>query len=145
MSNGPPPVATSEVTFWRSVFSGSVTNFTLIPYFFVKSPERDCITTMSWLFTVAIVSVVERWAPELALLTATSTERLSAAAMLRLVAKRDKRIFAPFIGWLPGIGCLVPLGTGNERTLVSLTAPIRRGKQDFGRASGRVLWYVSGG
>ena len=57
MSNWPPPVATSEVTFCRSVFSGRVTYLTLIPYFFVKTEVRDSITTMSPLFTVAMVSV----------------------------------------------------------------------------------------
>src|SRR5437764_8265085 len=58
MSNWPPPVATSDVTFWRSVFSGSVTYFTLMPYFLVKSDVRPSITIMSPLLTVALVIVV---------------------------------------------------------------------------------------
>src|SRR5438132_8557610 len=99
MSNWPPPVATSEVTFWRNVFSGSVTNFTLMPYFFVNADERDCITTMSELFTVAIVIVgCPRWAVEAALPTPTSTARLQTKAAPRLTAERDTRMLAPFIG-----------------------------------------------
>src|SRR5947208_10568439 len=63
MSNCPPPVATSDVTFWRSVFSGNVTYFTLIPYFLVNWDVSPSITIMSPLLTVAIVIVVAvRWA-----------------------------------------------------------------------------------
>lgn len=97
MSNWPPPVATSEVTFWRRVFSGSVTYFTLMPVFFVKSDVRDCITTMSGLFTVAIVIV--GWpfrAVDSALPTATSTARLRTMTPHR-IARRGKRMLAPFI------------------------------------------------
>ena len=96
MSNWPPPVATSEVTFWRRVFSGSVTYFTLMPYCFVNADVRDSITTMSGLFTVAIVSVC---AVECALPTPTSTTTLRTTTALRAIAKRDKRMLAPFIGF----------------------------------------------
>src|SRR5262249_10336786 len=100
--NWPPPVATSDVTFCRSVFSGSVTYFTLIPYFFVKTDVSDCMTTMSGLFTVAIVSVGCPWcAPDRALLTPTSTTRLETTAPASLTASRENRIVTPFIGFMP--------------------------------------------
>src|SRR5579862_5950334 len=92
MSNWPPPVATSDVTFCRSVFSGSVTYLTLMPYFFVKSFVRLSITIMSPLFTVAIVSVV---AFVRALPTPTNIARPSATRMPELTTRRDKRMLAP--------------------------------------------------
>src|SRR5689334_2574178 len=107
MSNWPPPVATSEVTFWRRVFSGNVTYLTLIPYLLVNLELRACITIMSGLFTVAIVSV--GWpcrTIDWAVATPTSTARLRTMALHRPTAKRDTRMLAPFIGlWLaPTIG-----------------------------------------
>ena len=60
-SNWPPLVAMSVVTFWRSAFSSSVTQFSVMPGFFdVKSSVSFCIRIMSPLFTVAMVSLV--WA-----------------------------------------------------------------------------------
>src|SRR5664279_2710681 len=58
MSNCPPPVAMSAVTFWRSVFSGRVSKLTLIPVDFSKSPTSCCMSTICGLLTVAMVRVV---------------------------------------------------------------------------------------
>jgi hypothetical protein len=44
------------------------------------------------------VRVCPRCALERALLTPTNTARLRTTTPLRLIAKRDKRIFTPFIG-----------------------------------------------
>jgi hypothetical protein len=82
------------------VFSGSVTNFTLIPYFLVKFEASDCITIMSLLFTVAMVIVV--WAAcavGLPLLTPTNTASPQRRAPLATTAKRGKCMLTPFIGW----------------------------------------------
>ena len=58
-SNCPPLVAMSVVTFWRSTFSSSVTQFSLMSGLaLVKSSVSFCMRIMSPLFTVAMVSVV---------------------------------------------------------------------------------------
>ena len=58
-SNWPALVAMSVVTFWRSTFSSSVTQFSLMSGLaLVKSPVSLCMRIMSPLLTVAIVSVV---------------------------------------------------------------------------------------
>ncbi len=58
-SNWPPLVAMSVVTFWRSTFSSSVTQLSLMSGLaLVKSSVSFCIWIMSPLLTVAIVSVV---------------------------------------------------------------------------------------
>ncbi len=58
-SNWPPLVAMSVVTFWRSTFSSSVTQLSLMSGLaLVKSSVSPCMRTMSPLLTVAIVSVV---------------------------------------------------------------------------------------
>ena len=59
MSNWPPLVAMSVVTFWRSTFSSSVTQLSLMSGLaLVKSSVSFCMRIMSPLLTVAIVSVV---------------------------------------------------------------------------------------
>src|SRR5207244_5121550 len=140
MSNWPPPVAMSEVTFWRSVFSGSVTYLTLMPYCFVNDEVSDCITTMSGLFTVAIVIVVALRRPDWALLVPTRTARLSATTPPRLIAKRDKRIFAPFIGLGPPVIGSPGRLCGAIATAVrwlSITLPRTAVKSQIRDASGR--------
>src|ERR1700751_3566025 len=92
MSNWPPPVATSDVTFCLSVFSGRVTYLTLMPYFFVKSFVRLSMTIMSPLLTVAMVIVV---AFVRALPPPTNVARPSATRRPKLTARRDKRMLAP--------------------------------------------------
>ena len=58
-SNWPPLVAMSVVTFWRSTFSSSVTQLSLMSGLaLVKSSVSFCISIMLPLLTVAIVSVV---------------------------------------------------------------------------------------
>src|SRR5262245_36790689 len=117
MSNWPPPVATSEVTFCRSVFSGNVTYFTLMPYLLVNLEVSDCITIMSGLFTVAIVRV--GWPFVCAAPTPTSTARLTTITPHRPTAKRDTRML------LPSSGCDVTPTVGRARRVVESPTRLR--------------------
>ena len=56
MSNWPPLVAISVVTRWRSTFSSSTTQFNVCPLAASHWGESFCMTIMSELFTVAMVS-----------------------------------------------------------------------------------------
>jgi hypothetical protein len=137
MSNWPPPVATSAVTFCRRTFSGSVTYLTLIPYCFVNFEVRDCITIMSPLLTVAIFKVGWPARPDdWALPIPTSRARLKTTAPPRLSARLDKRISAPFIGsWLRASGTrLCVCDEIRVSSLVCITRGRRRVKRPrFGR------------
>src|SRR5207244_1968680 len=62
MSNDPPFVAISVVTFWRSAFSSSTTQSSLIPVACSNLGDSFCMMIMSELFTVAMVSLVCAWA-----------------------------------------------------------------------------------
>ncbi len=76
-SNWPPLVAMSVVTFWRSTFSSSVTQLSLMSGLaLVKSSVSFCMRIMSPLLTVAMVNVVSA--------RAGSDKPASATAPIRL-------------------------------------------------------------
>ncbi len=56
MSNWPPLVAMSVVTRWRSTFSSSTTQFSLLPVAASHLGDSCCMMIMSALLTVAMVS-----------------------------------------------------------------------------------------
>src|SRR5260221_24357 len=66
MSNCPPLVEMSVATRCRSTFSSSTSHFSFMPVAFSNFEAYFCITTMSGLFTVAIVRVVSARAAALA-------------------------------------------------------------------------------
>ena len=74
-SNEPPLVAMSVVTRWRSTFSSSTTQSSLMSGLaFSKALESFCMTIMSPLFTVAMVSFVSARTPTVpAISAATAT------------------------------------------------------------------------
>jgi hypothetical protein len=93
MSNWPPLVAMSVVTRWRSTFSSSTTQFSLMPVACSNFGASRCMMIMSELLTVAIVNVCAAANPALQ----------TSAVVAKAAARRS------FMGVPPG--CAPLLGT----------------------------------
>jgi hypothetical protein len=73
-----------------------------MPYFFVNTDVSDCITTMSELLTVAIVSVTDFWwraVLAIALVAATAAAATSANAKRSLRRFKACRSSREFVRW----------------------------------------------
>ena len=92
-SNWPALVAMSVVTFWRSTFSSSVTQLSLMSGFaLVKSPVSPCIRTMSLLLTVAMVSVVSAYAGSAKLASATAPSRALVRTFMNVSSGEQRHV-----------------------------------------------------
>ena len=86
-SNWPPLVAMSVVTFWRSTFSSSTTQFSLLPVCCSHFEESFCMMIMSELLTVAMVNV-SAWASALPPSNAPASAAAKPSRVILLASSR---------------------------------------------------------